>query len=202
MKKTLFIMLGLSISTLHTKQTVVDHKKAIRDQIEYLEQNGGNPITEQELQEIKQKAQDITNPTEARRLTLKVGMRILERSLLAEESDHQLIDQITPEDIAVAIEGITYLRGALDTFGEQLTITLGTVTDQEQYSAQLYHALAYVLTLILEVEKSLEKIEFRVKANKEYEEASAIFKLHIAPADIIQQLYRINGGIYEKIPVM
>lgn len=195
--KKMILLVGLSIHVMYPKSTIVDHKKNIRDQITYHEEKGGK-LTEQELAEIKQKAQEIIQPDEAKRLTLKVGMRMLEKSLLADSPDHHIGDNMTPEDIDVFLEGAEWMRKALNSGADHLYLILSNTQEAQDFGVQLHHALAYLLTLVLEVERSLEKVEFKVKANKSYDDASANFKLHIAPADIIQHLYSINGGMYQK----
>lgn len=201
MKKIMLLILGLNISSLYTKTAFIDHKKTIRDNIAYLEEKGGK-LSEQELEEIKKKAQEIIQPDEAKRLTYKVGMRMLEKSLLAESADHHIGDNVTPEDISVVLEATEYARKAVNAWADDVFITLSGIQEAQDFTTQLHHSLAYLLTLMLEVEKALEKIEFRVKANKSYDDASAVLKLHIAPADIIQHLYSINGGMYQKSSVV
>ena len=199
MKKIVLLILGLSVGSLYSK-AFFDYKKTIRDNIAYLEEKGGR-LSEQELEDIKKKVQEIIQPDEAKRLTYRVGMRMLEQSLLAESADHHIGDNMRPEDIAVVLEATEYVRKAFNAWADDVFITLSGLQESQDFTTQLHHSLAYLLTLVLEVEKSLEKIEFKVKANKSYEDASAVLKLHIAPADIIQHLYSINGGMYQKSSV-
>lgn len=198
MKKVMMLLAYTAM--LYGKPAISDPQQPIRDAIAYFEAKGG-AVTEQELQEIKQKAQDIIQPDEAKRLTVKVGMRVLEKSLLTQEYEHNLADHMTPDDIGVALEVIDYVRTAVDTSADQLQQVLGNTQNAQDFTTQLYHSFAYMLTLLLEVEKAIEKVEFKVKANKTYDDTMALFKLHISPADMLQHLYSLKGGVYEKVPV-
>ena len=164
--KNSFLSLIAITSMVHAaEQTIINHRELASQELNYLEQRGG-PLTQEELEHIKQKAACIVNSSQLRNYIAAIATKAEEKSTLIGASRDEIFDTTTADDIKLLADCIDYMHQTSNTTFAEVSHQLHTAANARDYKKQLFHSLAYLTVLGLEMETLLQELNARVEVTK------------------------------------
>ena len=109
MKNLIFSLITVTGVAHATQVTTVDYRELASQELNYLEQRGG-PLTQKELEHIKQKAAHIVNLSHVRQLVAAIASKAMEKTVLVGASKDEIFDTTTADDIKLLANFVDFIH--------------------------------------------------------------------------------------------